>query len=551
MSDVADQDPNSDSAEDQTARHNNARRAAIRTAAALAAGTVAGPILAPNPAAADVPDGSVRLASFHAEAKDPAAVDAGARTLGYGPNQAAPGSTTGEHLFLHQVALNGHQGALDHMRARDVDPHGYGSIDAAGNGAHDALHAAFQAAETAGGSGVVRLRPNQTYLINGSFSLNGYSSTLQGGFGSASSHYAGGEWKITGRGTVLQAQNQTGPVLDFVGWVRPDNFYGYADFGHFTVLGDGSSGSAKVGVRLMAATTGTSSLASVYIHDMTIANTGGTALDIRVLYLSKVERLTIAPPVTAAASDIPWIRIAASNCNEFSRIGLRSLVDRSIGSCGASGAVIVTGYEKGHPEGASGMNLHSGQNLFDAWWFEYLHPVNGGTIFHCAATSNSVRNFQFVDTGSAGTDGDWPELTSFFRFVPQPTDFVGGFDGGNSITGVVPGRGTSGGAMRYGILMEQNGNSVLGTKGYRGYNVRLGSGVQRGSIRLAGSLQVADWPAVEVQGGGPLPSGVVVSDEFGGQYHPVEPASWADPPTTFAAALDQLAARITALEVDP
>lgn len=68
-----------------------ARRHVVKAASALLGGAAAGAMLQSQPAAADVPPGSVMLESFHDEAKDPAPNDAGARTLGTGPNQAAPG----------------------------------------------------------------------------------------------------------------------------------------------------------------------------------------------------------------------------------------------------------------------------------------------------------------------------------------------------------------------------------------------------------------------------------------------------------------------------
>ena len=65
-------------------------------ATTLVGGAVLGAGLAPGVASADVPAGSVLLSSLSAEVKDPAPAIAGARSLGTGPQQAAPGDVVGD-----------------------------------------------------------------------------------------------------------------------------------------------------------------------------------------------------------------------------------------------------------------------------------------------------------------------------------------------------------------------------------------------------------------------------------------------------------------------
>jgi hypothetical protein len=277
-------------------------------------------------------------------------------------------------------------------------------------------------------------------------------------------------------GTVFYASAQTGPVLDFTGWVQPVNFQGKVRHGGFHVKGSGAADPTKVnsGVRLAA-------ISSTCFADIAVSNTGGAAWEHvqsigNAVYLCDFERIVLSTPISAKTNDVPYMFMNESNGNRFRGVGFRSLSGSA--DVGVSGAVVIVGNAS-----------HSGHdNKWDACWMENLHVPDTGTLISNAGNTNIHDGWQFFDcfkeTGAAGT--------SFARFTAPTTPNLGG----NLWRGVVPGKDTGTNSIDCGIDMQQSHNAVTGVKGYKGTNVIIAAGVQNTSVRLGGAQSTASDPAV-------------------------------------------------------
>lgn len=130
----------------------------VKAATAVLGGAAIGGTLQSKPAAADVPPGSVTLQSFHDEAKDPAPNEAGARSLGTGPNQAAPGSALADKAARAGDTFTG---------PITVDPPGFGVSTASQTGfLHHATDASGPAAVIGSVWGVPVLGLNGSILTS-------------------------------------------------------------------------------------------------------------------------------------------------------------------------------------------------------------------------------------------------------------------------------------------------------------------------------------------------------------------------------------------------
>jgi hypothetical protein len=346
--------------------------------------------------------------------------------------------------------------------ARPIHAYDYGVRAGTNTNQVPALKAAFDAAELAGGGMSVQLPPG-VITIDGTFSLSGYSSVPSGS--GASTRSAGSD---TPSGTVLRAINQTGPVLDFTGWRAPRNFIGRVIGGRFTVEGDGTSGVAKKGIYVGDLAYGLS------LRDITITRTGGIGLDMKDVYLSDFEAITITNPIDCVTNDVPYARLIGCNGIRMRGLGLRSLL--TAGDVPPSGAFRIE---------ASVFQFHN--SLFDGCWIENLHPGTGRAIIVSQANSCVWSDLQvfdvFKESGASGT--------SIFRF--ENSTVLNG--GGNVFRGVVPGKGTNALEVDTGIDVRQSWNRIEGTKGYRGANVTLATGVVGTTVFLGGSMGTSTEPA--------------------------------------------------------
>lgn len=329
-----------------------------------------------------------------------------------------------------------------------------------------AIYATLDIAE-ARGKATIAWFPAAVYDVVDTLSLSGYSVQIRGAG-------AGMQDSNTPAGTVFYASAQTGPVLDFKGWVSPTDFSGKVCHSGFFVRGSGIADATKIntGIRVDACQ-------STTFSDIAIMDTGGAGLRITAdvpgyaCYLCDFERITIRTPVSALTNDVPYFHATEPNGNRFRGIGL--IARSALGNTGVSGAVVF-----------DGSNTYAGHdNKVDAMWFEYLHIPTDGCLVSITGNSNIISDTQFFDcNGVTGATN-----TAYFRFlVPSATNF-----GGNEIHGVIPGDNNAAGlAIKYGVDIYQSGNAVVGTKGYRGNNVLLQSGVNRTFVHLRGSVSTAN-----------------------------------------------------------
>ena len=318
------------------------------------------------------------------------------------------------------------------------------------------------------GEGTVVYFPAGVYELSTGLSLSGYSCQLRGD---------GATGTLTNpTGTVLKASTQSGPVLDYTGWVRPESFQGRTIHGGFHVVGSGVADPTRnnSGVRLTA-------MSSATFTDISVRKTGGPCWEHASapgggVYLCDFERIVLTTPTGAKANDVAYAIMDESNGNRFRGWGIRGT---STPEVGVSGAVILKGNATFSPH----------DNLFDGWWIESLALPTGATIFHFAANATMINNFQFFDVyKEAAATG-----TSHFRFVPPTVNDYGG----NLLTGVIPGRDpTPPTSVDMGVDMRQSRNSIRGVKGYRGTNVTLAVGVTNTDIELGGAFAGGTDPAV-------------------------------------------------------
>jgi len=334
-------------------------------------------------------------------------------------------------------------------------PYNVRSFGAVGNGTADdtaAIKAAFQAAENSGGRKVIYF-PTGTYVITGTLPLSGYSSVIRGDGCQNSASVAGG--------TTLKCMSQTGPVLNFTGYRWPD-YGGRAVFSGFNIVGDGTTdtGGVKCGILLPAAI-------NASFSDLTITACGAAPLSINGANYCDFSRILITNPVGALANDVAWISAASVLGCRFSTILLHSLL--STADVGASGAVRVF-------DAASG--LSSSGNSFTDLMFDSLHlPTNGEIISH-KGNGSVLSNMTF--SGCVKTSG--ATATAFIRLAPPVSDV-----GGNTVSGLIPGKGTTATDIDTGVDISQSGNRVVGTKGFQGANVTLESGVTNTVVALEGA----------------------------------------------------------------
>lgn len=352
----------------------------------------------------------------------------------------------------------------------------YGAV---GNGVTNdkpAFIAAFEAAEAVGGYGIVFMPPG-TYAIEGSLSLQDYTSVLQG----AGAHHTG-SYNVP-RGSVLKALNQTGPVLDLNRWVKPQHFAGRMKFSGFAVLGDGTAhpgheseanrSMVKSGISMGNYWNGstTVSISGLVFEDITVLRTGGPGLDLGIVYFCEFTRITLLPPVTPYANNVPWLRLRGSNGNQFRALGFRAPAAVIQPDCvGEDGVINIdsevrTGYE-------------SISNVFDCTWFEYVNAPTNGCIWSVRANTTTFMNEQRFDSGAA----DGATNTCWYR-LQEPT--LGPSYGGNTIQGLIMGASGSE-SISTGVRIHQSNNRVTGIRGYEHSNVTLMPGVNYCYVELAG-----------------------------------------------------------------
>lgn len=324
-----------------------------------------------------------------------------------------------------------------------------------------AIQAACAAATAlSSGYAVVRLS-SRTWDVGNGLAMSGYRCGIEG-TGSAQN---GGTYK----GTILHASTQTGPVLDITGLASPA--FGRMPIGGFTLKGDNTADATKVKCGL-AQTSGTA-LSGLWIHDITVVECGGHGVDMRLLYLSTMERIVVRTPVSAKANDVAYIKLTNCSGTTFNDLGCRSTL--SSADTGASGALIVT------DDG-----LNAGDHVeINHPWFEFLHVPTNGSLISVAGNNTKIRNVYLPDSGKeAAATG-----TSVVRFLAPAVQN----SGGNELTGTIPG--TNSGSWDTGVKVSQSNNRIVGVKGFIGGNVTLDAGVGYTYVALGGRISGATGAA--------------------------------------------------------
>jgi hypothetical protein len=343
---------------------------------------------------------------------------------------------------------------------RPIHAYDYGVMAGTGTDQKTSLYAAMAAAEAAGGGTVVVLPPG-IITIAGSLSLSGYSCGLVGAGASTVSANSN-----IPAGTVLQAITQTGPVLDFTGWRGPNNFVGRVRFGGFSIAGSGVVGANNKGIYIGDSSNNGGKVIGISMRDITITNTGGIGFDLKAVYLSDFDAITITNPVDAFTNNTSYARISGGNGCRFRGLGLRSLL--------TTGDVPALGALRCIPEGLN--EFHD--MLMDGLWLENLHvPTNGAAVI-MQTNRCVISDMQMFDTfkepAAIGT--------SILRFEPSGV----GNEGGNIFRGIIPGNNTATNCIDNGICLRQNGNRIEGVKSYRRWNVIIDAGVSHNFVSLGG-----------------------------------------------------------------
>lgn len=278
---------------------------------------------------------------------------------------------------------------------------------------------------------------------------------------------------IVGQGvgkTTIVATAQAGPVLDF----RLTQYvFDGVEIGGFTIQGDGVATAANKGIAFSSVI----SNSKMYVHDIFVQSTGGPCYDFGILELSVLDRLYAKEPVNAGSADVAYV-VASGPFNGNTITGLQLYGVSAGANVGVSGAVIVKDNGVFAPH----------DNHWSTPKCENLHVPTNGTMFAFAGNAQVISNPEIFDsTKVVAATG-----TSHIRFTaPAVTD-----QGGNLVTGVIPGKSTGATDIDMGIDMQQSRNAVIGVKGFKGTNVILAAGVGSCGITLYGSLSGATDPAV-------------------------------------------------------
>jgi hypothetical protein len=324
------------------------------------------------------------------------------------------------------------------------------------------LVAALAAASAPGGSGVVAL-PGGTIDVGNGLSLAGYRAGVVGMGGSNGYGFAGAP-----TGSVIKASTQTGPVLDFNGFIFPDSFRGKIPFSGFHVEGSNAADASKANSGMSFATGGTSAAASsLTFRDIVISRTGGPCIDVGKAYDLQFYETVLCTPVSARDNDVPYLLVRGGNWNGWHGLLLRSMGAGVGGDCGPSGAIVMR----------REWGINPSQNIIRDPKVEFLHVPTGGCIISIAGNANRIDNLKLQDVSKeAGASG-----TAVIRLLPLTTGNLGG----NEITGEIPAGGAS---FDVGVDISQSYNSVYGTRGGGHSHVRLNAGVLSVGAFFVGSV---------------------------------------------------------------
>lgn len=319
----------------------------------------------------------------------------------------------------------------------------YGAL---GDGVADDTAAINAALSVVGTDPAVIFLPVGTYNYTGTIALSGKRLAIQG----------------AGEKSVIQMVAQTGPALDFTGYLAANPLFNFGrEFGNFCIRGDGVDDTANKGIYAKG-------VQAVHFHDISISGTGGIPLDLDSCYMCQFQNVLLNRPVAAAANDTPYLRLRADTIgNIFTNVGLRS--DAAANDAGTACILFDNASATYAPN----------RNLFDKCWSEFMHIPENGSIVKVVGKENEFRSFNAYDTVTTTAN---TTNTCVIRFSPAGV----GDDGGNIVSEYVNGKwGTT--SEAYGVILAADRNIVFGNRTSQyGQLVRIDSGVNQSFVFIAG-----------------------------------------------------------------
>lgn len=297
-------------------------------------------------------------------------------------------------------------------------------------------------------------------------SLAGYSCSLIG---------VGDATKVTATTT------QTGPVLDFTGYIWPisgggENTYYRRPFRDFQVIGDGIADATNThkGIKLGVGGSGATIPTGATFTNITVSATGGSCFDAGSAEWCQFD-IVCNTPVSSNANSIPYfVATGGFNGNEV-RILCRSI--SSVADTAVGGAVqLLDDGVSIMPEGNS-LRIRT----------EFLHLPSNGCMLFLSGVRNTIDFDDFDSVKVAAATG------TQYIILKQP-GWAGATAGGNIIVGSVPGKGTNANSIDAGVSVQQPNNAITGTKIFKGTNVVLSSGVNNTFALIGGQVSGASDP---------------------------------------------------------
>lgn len=331
-----------------------------------------------------------------------------------------------------------------------ADPMAWGAV---GDGVADDYDAVVAARDAVANGGKVLL--TRPFGMRSGLSMAGKRCVLDG---------VGDHAGLWGLASVTAA------MLDMTGYLYPNGFTRSRAMRNFTIRGNGTAGITKKGI-----VTGISSTVDWY--NVSVEETGGVPWEIFGAQCDNFYSCIANRPIKANGNNVPYVHMrGAANGHKLVAFGLRSI--RSAGSLDAAGEYL---------DGMAVVLIEDDDTLigtpdFISWdepWVEFLHTPDGGTIFDVAANDCRFK-FKPFDNSTPQTGAN----TQFVRLRAPAAPAVN--FGGNIVSGWIPGGGA--GTYARGVLVEQRGCRIVGTKGYPGNNVELAAGVTKTKVELGGQV---------------------------------------------------------------
>lgn len=357
----------------------------------------------------------------------------------------------------------------------------------------DKLHAACAEASS---TGALVMLPSTPIDVGAGFSMAGYSCGIIGqpvGVRKPVSTPA----FIEGSGLV--ASQQAGPVLDLRGFKWRNAYQGRVPFRDFHLRGDDVVDATRTNVGLYIAP-GYSpdgkhrsfhAGAGLIDFDLVISGCGGGGIYANQFYFTR-SRFDIAAGIGTGAADVP-AAIFENATGADVKLNLFSPSSDGTQVVGPSGLVRVTDWTR--PTG--GEPIRSNVSRWDVS-VENFHMTSGSTLVHLQACANEVQ--MTLQDIIAVKDAAVTE-TSAVRIV-KPSAEAGLSNGANLVHGFIYGNNEPL-AFTHPVWLQDDGNAVVGSRGFGTHNVVIDPGVTGSYINLQGAYGKPTTPGVVDNSGKP------------------------------------------------